>query len=132
MLEIRDRMTLIVAMAIRLAPACEADRRLLARAGFTTEPETQAKYVVLLRFNPEHMTYDPWRWEQHSRTMREAHRYILQHFDELRDGAVVDVEYILGEALVPKMSEVVCDPPQQAASRTHANLRSDPDVGTFT
>ena len=107
MLEIRDRATFIPAMAIRLCPACEADRRLLARAGFTTEAETQAEYVLLLRFNPEAMQYDPYKWvPSGSRTMTVAHRHILQHFDDLRDGAVVDVEYLLGESLVPKVSEV--------------------------
>ena len=34
-----------------------------------------------------------------------AHNYVLDHFDELEDGDVVDVEFILGETEVKKTSE---------------------------
>lgn len=34
-----------------------------------------------------------------------AHNWIEQHVDELVDGAVVDVEFILGETTTPKRSE---------------------------
>ena len=36
-----------------------------------------------------------------------AHHYIQEHFDELHDGDVVDVEFILGETKAPKVSESV-------------------------
>jgi hypothetical protein len=37
--------------------------------------------------------------------MATAHHYIYDHFDELDDGDVVDVEFILGETAIKKVSE---------------------------
>lgn len=34
-----------------------------------------------------------------------AHCWIIRHFAELRDGDVVDVQFILGESAQPKVSE---------------------------
>jgi hypothetical protein len=34
-----------------------------------------------------------------------SHNYIIDHFDELADGDVVDVEFILGEKPAKKVSE---------------------------
>jgi hypothetical protein len=39
--------------------------------------------------------------------MRNAHQYILENFDILKGGEVVDVEYILGETQILKSSERV-------------------------
>lgn len=36
-----------------------------------------------------------------------AHQFIEDHFDELNDGEVVDVQFILGETKVPKVSESI-------------------------
>jgi hypothetical protein len=46
---------------------------------------------------------DPHAWGD--RTFHVAHDYIQKHWDELRTGHVVDVEFILGETLTPKESE---------------------------
>ena len=40
------------------------------------------------------------------RTMPVAHDWIINHFDELRDGAVVDVQFILLETTAPKEAEL--------------------------
>jgi hypothetical protein len=47
--------------------------------------------------------YDCYNWND--RTYKVAHKHIIEHFDELEDGAVIDVEYILGETEAPKKSE---------------------------
>lgn len=47
--------------------------------------------------------YDPYDWGD--RTWQVAHDYIARHWDELVDGAVVDVEYVLGETAEPKHPE---------------------------
>ncbi len=39
--------------------------------------------------------------------MHEAHLYINEHFDEMDNGAVVDVEYILGETDKPKKNKII-------------------------
>jgi hypothetical protein len=47
--------------------------------------------------------YDPYDWND--RTMQTAHNYIAKNFDDLSNGDVVDVEYILEETDEPKISE---------------------------
>ena len=37
--------------------------------------------------------------------MEAAHQFIINHFDDLESGAVVDAEFIRGESLEPKESE---------------------------
>lgn len=104
--EIRDRLTLIPALGVQLDPACEADRHLLARAGFGVSPLDQASYLLLVKLADAKAAHDPFAWGD--RTMTVAHEYIAAHYDALSSGAVVDVEYILGETAAPKKSEAGC------------------------
>lgn len=106
--EIRDAGTFIPVMAVKLEPGCEADRYLLARAGYGREPASQARYVMLVRLVGGMVSaqYDPHEWGlAMGRTMLVAHEHILAHFDELASGDVVDVEHILGLSAGPKTSE---------------------------
>ncbi len=106
--EIRDRGTFIPALAIRLEPTCEADRYLLARAGFGLLRDTQREYVLLIENNGgEGQAHcDPHEWHNKGpRTWPFAHQWLIEHFDEIESGAVVDVEFILGETTAPKVSE---------------------------
>lgn len=48
--------------------------------------------------------YDSFNWSN-ARTMHVAHEYLKEHFDDLESGAVIDVEFILGETETPKRSE---------------------------
>jgi hypothetical protein len=103
--EVRDRMTFIPVMAVQLEPGCERDRYLLARAGFGLYAAKQAEYVQLARIaGGGGQSYcDPYEWGD--RTMQVAHSYICAHWAELESGAVVDVEFILGQSESPKRSE---------------------------
>lgn len=103
--EIRDAGTFIPAMAVRLAPACEGDRYLFGRSGFSTQPSRQSEYIILMRLNGGNgqATCDPYDWD--TRTMQAAHLWLLSHFDEIASGAVVDIEYITGKRETPKRSE---------------------------
>ena len=105
--EIRDRMTFIPVLAVKLEPCNEADRYLLARAGFGIDPVTQSGYVILTKINDNEglSTSDPYSWPGGLRTMQEAHKYIRFNFASLESGAVVDVEFLLGEKPAPAMSE---------------------------
>lgn len=94
--EIRDRGTFIPAMAIRVSGA---DGYLMRRAGFGDVPMV---YLVMLA--TEKCRYDPYNWDN-MRTMGNAHNYIMDHWDTLNDGDVIDVEFILGETAAPKVSE---------------------------
>lgn len=103
MYEIRDRMTFIPAIAIRLAPGTERDRYLLARAGYGISPADQGEYVLLVRIDGGDgvARSDPHDWGD--RTMHVAHLEIIENWPE--SGSVIDVEYILGETSAPKESE---------------------------
>ena len=105
--EIRDRATFIPALAIQLTPGSEADRYLLARSGYGREVEKQGKYVLLMRLagGDGKYSYDSETWS--NRTMTVAHRYLTEHFDDFVSGAVVDVEYLLGQRQRPRDSEQV-------------------------
>ena len=114
-IEIRDRGTFIAALAIKMVPSIgetamdsddySAERYLLRRAGY----DFVNPCVVLCRMEASgvnrNATYDPFAWGVDNRTYQIAHRYIIEHFDNLENGAVVDVEFILGETKEPKKSE---------------------------
>lgn len=112
-LEIRDDGTFIPALAIQLSPSCEADRALLARAGYGLEPERQGEYVLLAKLTGDQcqIQHDPFAWNLRSgRTMFVAHLWLRNEgvFDRLVSGQVVDVEYLLRERETPKAPEAGC------------------------
>ena len=107
MVEIRDRGTTIVALAIR--PGGEADsvgeQRLWQHAGYGNA-DAQEQYVLLAQVGggTGKITCDPFEWG--NRTMREAHRWLKKHWFDIHADRVIDVAFILGEAPAPKASEV--------------------------
>ena len=114
-IEIRDRGTFIPALAVKMMPTYrsqvetiteyDSESYLLRRAGFSFVNPC----VILCRMEASgvdrNATYDPFAWGEGTRTYQVAHQYIIEHFDELKSGAVVDVEFILGETKEPKESE---------------------------
>jgi hypothetical protein len=106
--EVRDRMTTIPVLAVRLATRDEQERVLLARAGYygdPVEPDNPRGYVVLWRLEGGDATWDPNNWGGGARTVPVAHEFITVNWRDLPTGAVVDVEYVLGEVKAPKRSE---------------------------
>ena len=109
-LEIRDEATFIAALAVDMNPSVgehwtpeelNAQRYLLRRCGYPCDGKPN---VILTRLNGSgEATNDPYEWG--GRTWHVAHNYIIAHWAELRDGDVVDVQYILGETDKPKLSE---------------------------
>ena len=59
--------------------------------------------MQLTSFARGQSNYDPYSWGD--RTYSVAHNYIQEHWDEIKAGDVIDVEYILGETPEPKLSE---------------------------
>ncbi len=106
--EIRDRGTTIPAMAIRLNPRDEFEFRALWRTGYGNSRENIREYVLLFRLagGSNVVNCDPYEWCD--RTMATAHRHITEEWPE--SGAVVDVEYILGETSHPKQREIARTP----------------------
>ena len=106
--EIRDRMTFIPVICIKIDPANEQERYLLSSSGYGVSPEAQRKYGVLmarlqeLKFEAHPMTHPG---APNVRTMPEAHKYVSKHWEELNTGDVIDVEYITGEVTEPKVSQ---------------------------
>ena len=103
-IEIRDRGTLIVALAFRMRSSNIKDTNLLSRAGFPSD----AYQVELVDAYSGVGHHDPFCWRSNgsSRTMFEAHLWIQTHFDEINSGDVVDVRFIKGEVNSPATSEV--------------------------
>ncbi len=75
----------------------------MQRAGYSFE------YPLILfgPLNGGRFAYDPYQQEGGMliRTRCVAHNYVQEHWSELKDGDVIDVEYILGETQHPKVSE---------------------------
>lgn len=105
LLEVRDRGTLMPVMAIRPMGTNDAEHWLWNRSGYGGNTETQQTYVIIVDMSepPGVINYDPYSWD--NRTLRTAHRHIAEHWNELASGAVIDVEFILGESQQPKISE---------------------------
>lgn len=100
-LEIRDKATFIPALAVDMNPANDAQRYLLRRCGY---PCDGAPNVIVTRLDGNgKATNDPYEWG--GRTWPVAHLWIIQNWHSIEDGAVVDVEFILGETKAPKVSE---------------------------
>lgn len=100
-LEIRDEGTFIAALAVDMNPENDAQRCLLRRCG---HPCNGRPNIILAALDGEgHATNDPYAWL--TRTYSVAHNYIIEHWGDLKDGDVVDVQFILGERSEPKISE---------------------------
>jgi hypothetical protein len=93
--EIRDKATCVPALAIKVS---SEDGWLMERAGFNSP------MIYLIMLATEKCRYDPYNWDN-ARTMGNAHKYIEEHFDELDNEAVIDVQFILGETKTPKVSD---------------------------
>lgn len=94
--EIRDRATCIPALAIKVS---KEDGWIMERAGFGDQ-----SMIYLIMLATEKCRYDPYNWDN-PRTMGNAHNYIQEHFDELENEAVIDVQFILGETEKPVESD---------------------------
>lgn len=116
MLELRDDGTLIPLLCVDMNPhdlhgpgtvavgRKEAQRRLLRRCGYTCDGEPN---ILVTRLDAggaggTRATNDPYAWPAGTRTMPNAHRWIIDNWATLKDGDVVDVEFILGETDAPK------------------------------
>lgn len=107
LVEIRDRATFIPAIAIRLTFRNERERYLLRRAGYASEqivPDSAMEpYILLSKLDGVRAEYDPYNWG--NRTMATAHAHLIQAWDSIASGDVIDVQFILGETQTPKVSE---------------------------
>lgn len=100
-LEIRDEGTFIPCLAIKMIPANQDQEYYLHdRCGY---PQDFTSIMVTNLNGERHASADPYFWVD--RTWNVAHNYITENFDDLKDGDVVDVSFILGETKECKVSE---------------------------
>jgi hypothetical protein len=105
-LEIRDAGTFIPALAVNMNPSNNEQRYLLKRCGYSCDGRPN---IILTRLDGDEThhgdqaTNDPYA--RIGRTWPIAHHWIIDHWNELQDGDVVDVEFALGERTTPKVSE---------------------------
>jgi hypothetical protein len=105
LLEVRDSGTFIPVLCVLMdEPANEAQRYLLRRCGYPLDGSINIA-MTSLHANGEPFWNDPYGWRGLARTMPAAHQYIYEHWPELADGDVVDVEFIQGETATRKVSE---------------------------
>lgn len=107
-LEIRDAGTFIPVLCIRPVPDNEAQRHLLRRDGYRGDDSEHC--IIYINAQCRDVAYDPYDWPTNPRTHRVAHEYIRRNWVTLKDGDVVDVEFILGETSARKVSERVAYP----------------------
>lgn len=99
LLEVRDRMTFLPIYAISTEPSNPEQNYLLRRMGFNS-----GDAIIIARLNGETpSSADAYFWND--RTMHVAHLYIDEHFSELKEGDVIDIQFILGETTEKKTSE---------------------------
>lgn len=107
MFEVRDEGTTIVCIALKPDARHEAERWGWARSGYNTNPMEQRKYVLLgpLAGGEGKLVCDPFKHPGNARTLPQAHVHIIQNWDYLRSGDVIDVQYILHETPEAKLPE---------------------------
>lgn len=99
LLEVHDEATTLIVMATRPEYGDPAEAWCWGREGFADG----TRYTMITYVTKGITHYDPYNWG--SRTLFEAHQHIAKHFDTLKTGDVVDVEYIIGKRMSPKLSE---------------------------
>lgn len=109
-LEIRDSATCIPALAIQMLADNEvAGYYIHRRSGYPVDGSS----IMLMKLSDGKATNDPYEWSalnMGTRTMQVAHDYIIDNFAALKDGDVVDVQFIIGETSSPKVSERITCP----------------------
>ena len=101
--ELRDRMTFIPVIAIHLKPEDGRELYLLSQVGFGTTPERCAEHILFGRLEGGPLRYDEFEWGD--RTFATAHSYIKANWDAMKNGEVIDVEFLLGETHEAKTSQ---------------------------
>ncbi|MGB0848218.1 MAG: hypothetical protein ACPGSM_15935 [Thiolinea sp.] len=111
--EVRDKGTCLPVIAIQLTtvdpsqkPWKNKEFGILHHAGFTPYYAGEHPYVLMagLAGGTDQFTCDPHQWG--NRTRIYAHAHIIENWNNLTSGDVIDVEFILGEVDEPKESEI--------------------------
>lgn len=100
--EIRDRATLIVALLLRMIPDGAREKFLFNESGYRDCNYSSILFISLS--SPSFSARHSDDWPSVGRTFHVAHKWIEEHFDEIKDNQVIDVEFILNEVDKPCLS----------------------------
>ena len=103
LIEIRDEGTCIAVLAVQMVADGPIEERFLYRSGYPRDGRQPS--VILLHLSNVEAYSDPYDWI-YARTMKAAHLWICDHFDEIENGGVVDVRVMLGESKEPATPEI--------------------------
>ena len=105
--EVRDSATFIPAIAINMSTMHmpEVERYLAHRVGYGID-----RVILFGRAEDGKLSYDSSKHSKVCRTMKIAHDYVIEHWDNLPSGAVIDVQFISGETTELKTSERFSNP----------------------
>lgn len=95
-LEVRDICTNITVFAFATRSEDPIESYHLIREGFCQDT------IMMGRLETGETHYDPYDWDS---TLFKAHEYLLEHFNELQTGDVIDVAFLNGRRDKPAMSE---------------------------
>jgi hypothetical protein len=101
-LELRDEGTFIAILAVDMNVERPEERYLLRRCGYPCDGRPNI-LITHLAADGRPAWNDPYGWG--GRTYPVAHNWIIEHWNEISDGDVIDVSFILGESDKPKVSE---------------------------
>lgn len=104
--EVRSPATMIAILAIKLSAHNDQERRLLCHSGFGINGYSFSRYFIVFPIDggTGHASTDPYDHKSHE--LRVAHIYIQKHFDDMENGEVIDIDYIEGNTLAPKTSDL--------------------------
>lgn len=100
--EVRDVATFIPVIAVAMQTPSDDDSYLMRRVGYIGYLKGK-KNILVTRIDNNVTIGFASEWA--SNTMRTAHKFIENNFDQLQNGEVIDVEFIIGRSTAPKQSE---------------------------
>jgi hypothetical protein len=105
--ELRSPATLIVILATRLSAENLQSATLLFHSGYGRYPKDIENYILVTPLDGggnDVATTDPYMHKIEE--IRIAHIYLREHFDELDNGSVIDIDYIQGNTNEPKETDM--------------------------
>jgi hypothetical protein len=89
-IEVRDGVTFIPMLVIKLCPSNDADQYLFSKVGYGNSKDL---CILLVNLDDTIANYDPHGWKDTTR--QTVHLWLIKHFDKIESGAVIDIRFIL-------------------------------------
>lgn len=101
LIEIRDEGTCIPAIAMQMWASNAVEAAFYRRCGY---PQDRPYSIILMELNYQRATSDPYEWG--GRTNPVVHDWLIENFDTVCEGQVIDVRVLLKEHLTPVDPEI--------------------------